>query len=140
MRPWCTAGATQNDINLDTLLDSSNPRSELARIPARLLPSLATLALARRARAQDEARQAAETEIAAACPPRRSRDFRVVRFEDAGLPGAEDGWGGRRERSKRSVQLTVWDARKLGEDGLQEGKRYTVSREAPLIDVVRLKR
>jgi hypothetical protein len=67
-----------------------------------------------------------EAELAAACAPRRSRDFRVVRFEDAGT-GPGGAWQGRRPRGQRSVQLTVWDVSKLGEQGLQEGKRYIVS-------------
>ncbi|KAJ1600303.1 hypothetical protein NDA14_005557 [Ustilago hordei] len=79
-----------------------------------------------------------------ACPPRKVREFRVVRFRDARLPPpcpptaaaasatASAGAGGAKKRNPhaRTVQLTVWDAAQLGEE-LQEGRRFCVTNLTP---------
>ncbi|SPC64345.1 probable Rad51-associated protein Brh2 [Ustilago sp. UG-2017b] len=79
-----------------------------------------------------------------ACPPRKVREFRVVRFRDARLPppspptaaaasaSASAGAGGAKKRNPhaRTVQLTVWDAAQLGEE-LQEGRRFWVTNLTP---------
>lgn len=76
-----------------------------------------------------------------ACPPRKVREFRVVRFRDARLPppspstsaaGSSAGGGATKKKNPhaRTVQLTVWDAAQLGEE-LQEGRRFWVTNLMP---------
>ncbi|SNX85036.1 related to Rad51-associated protein Brh2 [Melanopsichium pennsylvanicum] len=77
------------------------------------------------------------------CPPRKVREFRVVRFRDARLPplprssavtaqGNGNVSGAKRPKNPyaRSVQLTIWDAAQLG-DELQEGRRFLVTNLVP---------
>lgn len=77
------------------------------------------------------------------CPPRKVREFRVVRFRDARLTPSETPMqsstntnaGGaatakKRNPHARTVQLTVWDPTQLG-DELQEGRRFLVTNLIP---------
>ncbi|PWN51143.1 hypothetical protein IE53DRAFT_314445 [Violaceomyces palustris] len=92
---------------------------------------------------------ALEAELSKLCPPRKVRNFRVVKFRDARLPppatnlsnsesrmklkeGDDEAPGtmDKRRRSLRTVQLTVWDAINLG-DGLEVGRRYIVTNLVP---------
>lgn len=52
------------------------------------------------------------------CPPREVRNFRVIRFKD---------YRTARRPARRTGQMTVWDVLSLGEDSLQEGRRFLVS-------------
>lgn len=77
------------------------------------------------------------------CPPRKVREFRVVRFRDARLPpppvqaagqanGNGNGNGAKKKNPyARQVQLHVWDAHQLGEE-LQEGRRFLVANLIPM--------
>lgn len=50
------------------------------------------------------------------CPPRQVRSFRVAHIRDAQTS----------KPALRKGQLTLWDAVQLGDDSLEEGKRYLV--------------
>ena len=101
----------------------------IGQVPVMALSELARLAAARLEEATREAHVDFEAQLARVCPPRRSRSFRIIRFRDAGAEPLDepDVWNGRRKRSKRGVQLTVWDVEQLNELGLELGKRYRVS-------------
>lgn len=73
------------------------------------------------------------------CPPRKVREFRVVRFRDARLPplppaalgNAGNGGAKTKNPHAREVQLHVWDAAQFG-DELKEGKRFLVANLVPM--------
>ncbi|TKY84780.1 hypothetical protein EX895_005860 [Sporisorium graminicola] len=80
------------------------------------------------------------------CPPRKVREFRVVRLKDARLPppvpqapgsagtAQQAGNPGARLQKRnphaRTVKLNVWDAAELG-DELREGRRFLVTNLVP---------
>uniref|UniRef100_V5GGE5 BRCA2 OB1 domain-containing protein n=2 Tax=Kalmanozyma brasiliensis (strain GHG001) TaxID=1365824 RepID=V5GGE5_KALBG len=74
------------------------------------------------------------------CPPRKVREFRVVKFRDARLPppppaaAQQSNGNGAGPKKKnpyaREVLLTVYDAGKLG-DELREGRRFLVTNLMP---------
>ncbi|SJX63434.1 probable Brh2-Rad51-associated protein Brh2 [Sporisorium reilianum f. sp. reilianum] len=83
------------------------------------------------------------------CPPRKVREFRVVRLKDARLPpppppptaatsaaaaaAQQAGNGGAKPKKNphaRTVKLTVWDVAQLG-DELREGRRFLVTNLIP---------
>lgn len=82
----------------------------------------------------------------ALCPPRKVRDYRVVRLKDARLPpppappatvasAAAQQAGGSGVKPKknpyaRTLKLTVWDATEHG-DELREGRRFLVTNLMP---------
>ncbi|EJD48051.1 hypothetical protein AURDEDRAFT_61787 [Auricularia subglabra TFB-10046 SS5] len=63
-----------------------------------------------------------EGELAAACPARSVRSFRVVRVRDTHSA---------RRPATRTAQLTVWDASQLGKDMLVSGARLQVRAFVP---------
>ncbi|GAC95188.1 hypothetical protein PHSY_002763 [Pseudozyma hubeiensis SY62] len=80
------------------------------------------------------------------CPPRKVRDFRIVKFRDARLPpppppasfsaaAQQASVNGSATKKKnpyaRTVQLTVRDAARLG-DELREGRRFLVTNLVPM--------
>lgn len=80
------------------------------------------------------------------CPPRKVREFRVVKFRDARLPpqppatclstktqqvGGSGATSKRKNAYARAVQLTVRDAAQLG-DELREGRRFLVTNLVPM--------
>ncbi|CAD6938114.1 unnamed protein product [Tilletia caries] len=103
--------------------------------PASLIARLQVLLRERVQADRDEAVYQAQQTLAELCPPRRTRSFRVIRFVDAavGAEGEGDVRQGQRsnnklKRSKRMVQLTLWDAVELDERlELVEGGRYLQS-------------
>ncbi|CEH17476.1 DNA recombinational repair protein BRCA2 [Ceraceosorus bombacis] len=98
----------------------------IGHVPKSMLGALAELAANRLEDLKRQAQVELETRLARICPARRSRSFRIIRFRDAGAEPVDrpDVWKGRRARSKRGVQLTVWDVEQLNELGLELGKRY----------------
>ncbi|KAJ9479675.1 hypothetical protein PHBOTO_003162 [Pseudozyma hubeiensis] len=86
------------------------------------------------------------TELDKMCPPRKVRDFRIIKFRDARLPpppppasfsaaaqqASVNGSATKRKNPyARTVQLTVRDAARLG-DELREGRRFLVTNLVPM--------
>ncbi|KAE8226243.1 hypothetical protein CF319_g1153 [Tilletia indica] len=114
--------------------DSSPPLSTY-------IHSLSTKLRARAQQDREDAVLEAQRKVQELCPPRRTRSFRVIRFVDAAAAIALDGEGGgggaggqkKLKRSKRTVQLTLWDAAELEEKvELVEGGRYLVFNLQPI--------
>lgn len=96
----------------------------------RLLPVLSRLVRARLMADADDERAQVERELERLCPSRNVRDFKVVKFRDARLPAAPKETVRGKNPYARSVQLTVWEASKLG-DLLREGARFIVTNLVP---------
>ncbi|PWN39841.1 hypothetical protein IE81DRAFT_294234 [Ceraceosorus guamensis] len=124
---------SSNDELEDYFEQLCSAKLHIGHVPKSVLSALAELAANRLEDLKRQAQVELETRLARICPPRRSRSFRIIRFRDAGAEPVDrpDVWKGRRPRSKRGVQLTVWDVEQLNELGLELGKRYCVTNLVP---------
>ncbi|ORY34756.1 BRCA2, oligonucleotide/oligosaccharide-binding, domain 1-domain-containing protein [Naematelia encephala] len=111
-------GSTARDLSdeLDALLAANDPRSRIQRMAPTLASQLAIEARERMQAEMASAQSEIEAELQSICPPRRVRDFRMVRIRDARV-GQKD--------SHRLGMLNVWDAASLG-DTFKEQGRYLV--------------
>jgi len=121
------------------LLSEGDPRQVLKQAATDDSPPLSSLIGPVRAlvyqRAESErsdAVHAAQQRVAILCPPRRVRSFQVIRFRDA-MDETVLSATSKLLKSKRTTQLTVWDAAELNEETqLVEGARYEVTNLYPI--------
>ncbi|ORY79270.1 hypothetical protein BCR35DRAFT_332060 [Leucosporidium creatinivorum] len=110
-------------------LEGTSTIKEKEAILRKLSPRQANGALALAGEMAVQARYAAQEELEKelavhGLPPRDVRGFRVLRIKDARI-------GSKPFTSKRTAQLTVWDADSLGADFFQQGARYFVTNVIP---------
>ncbi|KAK4689433.1 breast cancer 2 susceptibility protein, partial [Tremellales sp. Uapishka_1] len=106
----------------DAMLERNDATSTLRNLSSSRIVHLACYARDRMNSEMNERQLDIESELKTICPPRDVKDFRVIKFVD--------GRNGKKE-SMRVGMLNVWEARQLGSDSIQEGKRYLVANLIP---------
>lgn len=105
------------EADFEALMETRDIMGGLRAVSSTKIVHLATYARQRAMTEAEAGRAEVEAQLSAACPPRSTRDFRMVRVRD----GREGN-----KKQARTAMLNVWDAKALG-DELKEGRRFLVS-------------